>query len=164
MLRKEQRCCAEEHYSRRFPKAVQVAHYSPRQPHVRLSLHSRGEEPDSAIAMGNGWSIVNIQFPEPDPPISVPSSSSIALQMWKGFWGVMLGMIGRALSPVHRCLPRSPSGHSCRHRPGFFLPCPSGWLTTLTSLQSFALSPPRMGACLCIGPAPQNSKQNCKPS
>jgi hypothetical protein len=68
MLRKEQRSCAEELYTRRFPKAVQMAHYSPRQPHACLSLSILENLTVTLQGVGWGLSIVNIQFPEPDPP------------------------------------------------------------------------------------------------
>lgn len=110
------------------------------------------EEPDSTIAGGKG--VVHCQHSVPRTR-STPLQGHPVLQLHfrcgMGFWGVMLGVIWRALSAHSWVPPQESKWQQLQPQPGFLLPYPSGCLTTLTSLQSFALSPPRMGAWLCIG-------------
>lgn len=122
MLRKEQRCCAEEHYTRRFPKAVQMAHYSPRQPHACLSLHL-AEELDSTIAGGRGCPLSRFSSQNPIHPTSVPSSSSVALQMWNGVLGCQAGCDNGSTQSPSWVLPQEP-------------PSLSIWLSRYTDLTS----------------------------
>lgn len=91
MSRKEQRCRAEEHYTRRFPKAVQMPHYSPRQPHARLSSSTRVKNLTVPWQEGGSGPLSTFSSQNLIHPTPVPSSSSIALQMWNGVLGCHAG-------------------------------------------------------------------------
>lgn len=173
MLRKEQRCRAEEGYARRFPKAVQMAHYFPRQPHALLSLHS-GEELDSVIAGGRVGPLSTFSSQNPIHPTSVPSNSSVALQIWTAVLGCLAGcdngstqslFLGASTgAPVAAAVATGPVSPS--------LPVWLSHYTDLTSKLCF-VSTGNEGVAVfwtssvlsqTNSPTPQNSKHKCKPS